>query len=120
MDDEKNLQNPSEDKNREFYYEVQEETDGLVNLAADPRALTEDYSEDSLEDLEQATQGQDDFDTTNKKEYNEEDIKVWKRLENVLECILVILHYVVFITLYMRSWRILSMRLLQVVVTPLR
>ena len=68
MDDEKNLQNENEKQNqpeeqREFYYEVQEETDGLVNLAADPRALTEDYKEDSLEDLEQATQGQDDFDT---------------------------------------------------------
>ena len=47
MDDEKNLQNENEKQNqpeeqREFYYEVQEETDGLVNLAADPRALTED------------------------------------------------------------------------------
>ena len=83
MDDEKNLQNTSDDKNREFYYEVQEETDGLVNLAADPRALTEDYSEDSLEDLEVATQGQDDFDTTNKKEYNEEDIQVLEGLEAV-------------------------------------
>ena len=79
MDDEKNLQNASAENEsqsqpegqREFYYEVQEETDGLVNLASDPRALTEDYKEDSLEDLEQATQGQDDFDTTNKKEYNE-------------------------------------------------
>ena len=83
MDEEKNLQNTSDDKNREFYYEVQEETDGLVNLAADPRALTEDYSEDSLEDLEVATQGQDDFDTTNKKEYNEEDIQVLEGLEAV-------------------------------------
>ena len=88
MDDEKNLQNENEKQNqpeeqREFYYEVQEETDGLVNLAADPRALTEDYKEDSLEDLEQATQGQDDFDTTNKKEYNEEDIQVLEGLEAV-------------------------------------
>ncbi len=44
MDDEKNLQNTSgenqPEEQREFYYEVQEETDGLVNLAADPRALT--------------------------------------------------------------------------------
>ena len=91
MDDEKNLQNTSAEnekqnqpeEQREFYYEVQEETDGLVNLAADPRALTEDYKEDSLEDLEQATQGQDDFDTTNKKEYNEEDIQVLEGLEAV-------------------------------------
>ena len=91
MDDEKNLQNASASNEqqgqpegqREFYYEVQEETDGLVNLAADPRALTEDYKEDSLEDLEQATQGQDDFDTTNKKEYNEEDIQVLEGLEAV-------------------------------------
>ncbi|MBP5492098.1 MAG: DNA topoisomerase (ATP-hydrolyzing) subunit B [Clostridiales bacterium] len=90
MDDEKNLQNAGGNENstqpeekREFYYEVQEETDGLVNLAADPRALTEDYKEDSLEDLEQATQGQDDFDTTNKKEYNEEDIQVLEGLEAV-------------------------------------
>ena len=88
MDDEKNLQNENEKQNqpeeqREFYYEVQEETDGLVNLASDPRALTEDYKEDSLEDLEQATQGQDDFDTTNKKEYNEEDIQVLEGLEAV-------------------------------------
>ncbi|MBO4688488.1 MAG: DNA topoisomerase (ATP-hydrolyzing) subunit B [Clostridiales bacterium] len=91
MDDEKNLQNNSGDnekqnqpeEKREFYYEVQEETDGLVNLASDPRALTEDYKEDSLEDLEQATQGQDDFDTTNKKEYNEEDIQVLEGLEAV-------------------------------------
>ena len=90
MDDEKNLQNTSGNEQqgqpegqREFYYEVQEETDGLVNLASDPRALTEDYAEDSLEDLEQATQGQDDFDTTNKKEYNEEDIQVLEGLEAV-------------------------------------
>ena len=91
MDDEKNLQNASAENGsqsqpegqREFYYEVQEETDGLVNLASDPRALTEDYKEDSLEDLEQATQGQDDFDTTNKKEYNEEDIQVLEGLEAV-------------------------------------
>ena len=88
MDDEKNLQHAETTQNqpeekREFYYEVQEETDGLVNLAADPRALTEDYSEDSLEDLEQATQGQDDFDTTNKKEYNESDIQVLEGLEAV-------------------------------------
>ncbi|MBP5186077.1 MAG: DNA topoisomerase IV subunit B, partial [Clostridiales bacterium] len=45
--------------------------------------MTEDYKEDSLEDLEQATQGQDDFDTTNKKEYNEEDIQVLEGLEAV-------------------------------------
>lgn len=57
--------------------------DELHNLAENPRALTEDYSEESLEDLAAVTAGQDEFDTSNTSEYDENDIQVLEGLEAV-------------------------------------
>ncbi len=57
--------------------------DGLYNMAEDPRALTDDYQEDSLEELAGATAGQDDFDTSNTSAYSESDIQVLEGLEAV-------------------------------------
>ena len=57
--------------------------DELRNLASNPRALTEDYKEDSIEDINAASAGQDEFDTSNSKEYDESDIQVLEGLEAV-------------------------------------
>lgn len=69
----------------DVYYQPVEEGDDdeLRNLAENPRALTEDYKEDSNEDLESVTAGQDDFDTTNASQYGEEDIQILEGLEAV-------------------------------------
>ena len=85
----------SEDKNKteiftsgesnhsSFDEEDQDGVDGIVNLAANPRALTDDYQEDSLDEIAGAAAGQDEFDTSNASEYNESDIQVLEGLEAV-------------------------------------
>ena len=60
-----------------------EDSDELRNLAENPRALTEDFNEDSLKDIEAVTAGQDEFDTSNASEYSEDDIQVLEGLEAV-------------------------------------
>jgi len=84
-EDKKNADNLSKDK--ESYYaslsEEQDELDGLYNLASNPRALADDYKEDSPDELAGASAGQDEFDTTNTSEYNESDIQVLEGLEAV-------------------------------------
>ncbi len=60
-----------------------EPIDGLYNMAEDPRALTDDYQEDSLDELAGAAAGQDQFDTSNASEYSESDIQVLEGLEAV-------------------------------------
>jgi DNA gyrase subunit B len=60
-----------------------EPIDGLYNMADDPRALTDDYQEDSLDELAGAAAGQDQFDTSNASEYSESDIQVLEGLEAV-------------------------------------
>ncbi len=69
----------------DVYYQPVEEgnDDELRNLAENPRALTEDFTEEKLEDIESVTEGQDEFDTTNSSEYGEEDIQVLEGLEAV-------------------------------------
>ena len=69
----------------DIYYQPVEETDGdeLRNLAENPRALTEDFKEDSLANIEAAAQGQDEFDSSNSSAYEESDIQVLKGLEAV-------------------------------------
>lgn len=66
-----------------FGEEDQDGLDGIVNLAANPRALTDDYQEDSLDEIAGAAAGQDEFDTSNASEYNESDIQVLEGLEAV-------------------------------------
>jgi len=85
----------SEDKNKKDnltsgvsdYYasdsDEQDGIDGIINLAANPRALTDDYQEDSLDEIADASAGQDEFDTSNTSEYNESDIQVLEGLEAV-------------------------------------
>lgn len=65
------------------YSEEYDSVDGLENLAANPRALTDDYQEDSLEEIAGASAGQDEFDTSNASEYSESDIQVLEGLEAV-------------------------------------
>ena len=57
----------------DIYFQPVEETDDddLRNLAENPRALTEDFSEESVGDLSEVTAGQDQFDTHNASEYDE-------------------------------------------------
>ena len=57
--------------------------DELRNLAENPRALTEDYKEESMSDIEAAAAGQDEFDTSNSSDYDESDIQVLEGLEAV-------------------------------------
>ena len=66
-----------------FGEEDQDGIDGIINLAANPRALTDDYKEDSLDEIAGAAAGQDEFDTSNTSEYNESDIQVLEGLEAV-------------------------------------
>ncbi len=66
-----------------FGEEDQDGIDGIINLAANPRALTDDYQEDSLDEIAGAAAGQDEFDTSNASEYNESDIQVLEGLEAV-------------------------------------
>ncbi len=60
-----------------------DDSDELRNLAENPRALTEDFNEETVADIKVATEGQDEFDTSNAKEYGEEDIQVLEGLEAV-------------------------------------
>lgn len=80
---EKDLNLVGSEENNGSDFSIVDESDGLVNLAENPRALTDDYAEESLEEIEQATIGQDEFDTTNSKAYNESDIQVLEGLEAV-------------------------------------
>ncbi len=57
--------------------------DGIVNLANNPRALTDDYKEESLADIAGAAAGQDEFDTSNASSYSESDIQVLEGLQAV-------------------------------------
>ena len=81
----KNADSHPEDK--EVYYASQEDDhedgDGLYNLASNPRALTDDYKEDSLDEIAGAAAGQDEFDTSNSSSYSESDIQVLEGLEAV-------------------------------------
>jgi len=60
-----------------------ENSDELYNLASNPRALTDDYKEDSLDEIAGAAAGQDEFDTSNSSSYSESDIQVLEGLEAV-------------------------------------
>ncbi len=80
----------SEDENKksgevDIYFQPVDNNDDdeLRNLAENPRALTEDFSEDSLKNIESLEEGQDEFDTSNASEYKEEDIQVLEGLEAV-------------------------------------
>ena len=87
-DEEKNLNAAPESSKGavDVYYQPIEEGDGdeLYNLAENPRALTESFSEEKLEqEIEFVTAGQDEFDTTNSSAYDESDIQVLEGLEAV-------------------------------------
>ncbi len=60
-----------------------DDSDELRNLAENPRALTEDFNEEPIADIEAVTAGQDEFDTSNASEYSEDDIQVLEGLEAV-------------------------------------
>ena len=80
--------NNEEKKNQgevDLYFQPVEESDSdeLRNLAENPRALTEDFSEEKLADVIEASEGQDEFDTSNNSEYDEGDIQVLEGLEAV-------------------------------------
>ena len=81
----KNADNHSDDK--EAYYasmaEEHDDLDAIYNMAENPRALTDDYKEDSLDEIAGAAAGQDEFDTSNSSSYNESDIQVLEGLEAV-------------------------------------
>ncbi|MCQ2516953.1 MAG: DNA topoisomerase (ATP-hydrolyzing) subunit B [Saccharofermentans sp.] len=57
--------------------------DELRNLAENPRALTEEFNETGVAYSESVTEGQDEFDTSNSKDYDESDIQVLEGLEAV-------------------------------------
>ena len=69
----------------DIYFQPVEDIDDddLRNLAENPRALTDDFSEESVGDLSEVTAGQDEFDTHNASEYDEGDIQVLEGLEAV-------------------------------------
>lgn len=81
--------NHEEDKNRavdQYYQPIGDQSDSpdeIDNLANNPRALTDDYSEDSLDEIADAAAGQDRFDTRNTSDYDETDIQVLEGLEAV-------------------------------------
>ena len=60
-----------------------DDSDELRNLAENPRALTEDFNEEPIADIEAVIAGQDEFDTSNASEYSEDDIQVLEGLEAV-------------------------------------
>lgn len=69
-----------------YYQPVEDRSDSideLENLAEDPRALTDDYAEETLEEIVGVTAGQDNFDTHNTSEYSDTDIQVLEGLEAV-------------------------------------
>jgi len=72
---------------KESYYasmaEEHDDIDSVYNMANNPRALTDDYMEDSLDAIAGAAAGQDEFDTSNSSSYNESDIQVLEGLEAV-------------------------------------
>ncbi|MEI8200516.1 MAG: DNA topoisomerase (ATP-hydrolyzing) subunit B [Eubacteriales bacterium] len=84
-EDKKNPDRLSSEK--ESYYasmaEEHDDIDGVYNMANNPRALTDDYQEDSLDEIAGAAAGQDEFDTSNSSSYNESDIQVLEGLEAV-------------------------------------
>ena len=86
-DEEKNVNGTPEPKGAvDVYYQPIEESDGdeLTNLAENPRALTESFSEENLSaEIQSVTAGQDEFDTTNTSSYGESDIQVLEGLEAV-------------------------------------
>ena len=87
-DEEKNLNEsvqPQSSGAVDVYYQPVEDADDdeLRNLAENPRAMTENFSEEKLEDIEAVTEGQDEFDTTNSSAYDESDIQVLEGLEAV-------------------------------------
>jgi len=57
--------------------------DELRNLAENPRALTEEFNENGVAYSDSVTEGQDEFDTSNSKDYDESDIQVLEGLEAV-------------------------------------
>ncbi|MCQ2504791.1 MAG: DNA topoisomerase (ATP-hydrolyzing) subunit B [Saccharofermentans sp.] len=69
----------------DIYYQPVEngDSDELRNLAENPRALTEDFNEESISEIKAVTAGQDEFDTSNASEYSEDDIQVLEGLEAV-------------------------------------
>ena len=69
----------------DLYFQPIEEGDDdeLKNLAENPRALTEDFKEESMADVLAAEGDQDNFDTSNSSEYSEDDIQVLEGLEAV-------------------------------------
>ena len=69
----------------DLYFQPVEDGDDdeLKNLAENPRALTEDFKEESLADVIAAEGDQDNFDTSNSSEYSEDDIQVLEGLEAV-------------------------------------
>lgn len=84
-EDKKNTDHLSSEK--ESYYasmaEEHDDIDGVYNMANNPRALTDDYQEDSLDEIAGAAAGQDEFDTSNSSSYDESDIQVLEGLEAV-------------------------------------
>ncbi len=84
---EKEGHEPKNDAARDLYFNPVEaeggDGDEIYNMAENPRALTDDYQEDSLDDLAGVTEGQDNFDTSNASEYSESDIQVLEGLEAV-------------------------------------
>ncbi len=81
--------NHEEEKNRPvdpYYQPIDiniEESDDLDNLALNPRALTDDYAEESLDEIAGVEAGQDRFDTHNTSNYDDTDIQVLEGLEAV-------------------------------------
>ena len=63
--------------------EEHDDLDAIYNMAENPRALADDYKEDSLDEIAGAAAGQDEFDTSNSSSYNESDIQVLEGLEAV-------------------------------------
>ncbi|HUM24067.1 MAG TPA: ATP-binding protein, partial [Saccharofermentans sp.] len=66
-----------------YYQPVEVNDDELRNMAENPRALTEDFKEEQLSDIEDIYAGQDEFDTSNNSDYDENDIQVLEGLEAV-------------------------------------
>jgi DNA gyrase subunit B len=69
----------------DLYFQPVEDSDSdeLKNLAENPRALTEDFKDESMADVAAASEGQDQFDTSNNSSYDEGDIQVLEGLEAV-------------------------------------
>ena len=87
-DEEKNLNEsvqPQSSGAVDVYYQPIEDADDdeLRNLAENPRAMTENFAEEKIEEIEAVTEGQDEFDTTNSSAYDESDIQVLEGLEAV-------------------------------------